>query len=292
MYEGFRKIEVQTSDPQVKITGRVGGKGPALLLLHGNPLTHVTWHLVAPWLARDFTVVATDLRGYGDSSKPKGLPDHSNYTFRRMGQDQVDVMEHLGFREFMIAGHDRGARVGHRLALDYPERILKFASIEIIPTHWQLEKMKWTYAASGYHWFFFAQPYDYPEQLLAGKEEYYIRWKFRKQGEGKFSPETLAEYVRCCTAEHIHGMAEDYRACLALDYPMDDADWKAGKRVTCPLLPLWGEKTHTHKLFNISEAWAPYATNLLPAVKLPSAHYPMEEAPEETYQALHKFFKG
>jgi haloacetate dehalogenase len=292
MFEGFKKFEILTSDPQVKITGRVGGNGPPLLLLHGNPLTHVTWHLIAPRLAQNFTVVCADLRGYGDSSKPKGLPDHSNYTFRRMGQDQFDVMEHLGFREFMVAGHDRGARVAHRMALDQPDRILKFASIEIIPTHWQLEKMQWTYAASGYHWFFFAQPFDFPEQLLAGKEEYYIRWKFRKQGEGKFSPETMAEYIRCCTPEHIHGMSEDYRACLSLDYPMDDADWKAGKRVTCPLLGLWGENAHTHKLLSMAEAWPHYATNVVDIVKLPCAHYPMEEAPEETYQALSRFFKS
>ena len=291
MFEGFRRFEIQTSDPQVKIVGRVGGAGPALLLLHGNPLTHVTWHILAPRLAQDFTVVATDLRGYGDSSKPKGLPDHSNYTFRRMGQDQFDVMDHLGFRDFMIAGHDRGARTAHRMALDQPERILKFASLEITPTHWQLEHMQWTHAANAYHWYFFAQAYDYPEQLLAGKEEFYIRWKLKKQGEGKFSPETLAEYVRCCTPEHIHGMAEDYRACLALDYPMDDADWKAGKRVTCPLLPLRGEIKNTKRSYTLDEAWAPYATNVLPAVRLPSAHYPMEEAPEETYQALHQFFK-
>jgi len=135
MYEGFEKFEIQTTDPEVKIVGRVGGKGPAVLLLHGNPLTHVHWHLVAPRLARHFTVVATDLRGYGDSGKPRGRDDHSNYSFRRMAQDQVDVMAHLGLPSFCVAGHDRGARTAFRMALDHPGKVKKFASFDILPTH-------------------------------------------------------------------------------------------------------------------------------------------------------------
>ncbi|MFO0480914.1 MAG: alpha/beta fold hydrolase, partial [bacterium] len=146
MFEGFREMMVPTSDPDCRIKLRVGGKGPAILLLHGNPLTHVTWYKIAPRLADRYTVVCADLRGYGDSDKPRGLPDHTNYSFRRMGQDMVDVMKVLGFDEFMVAGHDRGARTAHRMALDHPEKVKKFASIEIIPTHWQLNNMKWTYA--------------------------------------------------------------------------------------------------------------------------------------------------
>jgi haloacetate dehalogenase len=292
MFEGFKHVQLQTSDPETKINLRYGGQGPAVLLLHGNPLTHVTWYLIAQRLAKDFTVVCADLRGYGDSSKPRGKPDHSNYSFRRMAQDQVDVMEALGFREFMVAGHDRGARTAHRMALDHPDRVRKFASIEIIPTHWQLTRMKWTYAAHSYHWFFFAQPYDFPETLLAGKEEYYIKRKFAKQGEGKFSPETMAEYIRCCDAAHIHGMSEDYRATLSIDFPMDDADWNAGKRVTCPTLVMWAEKSHTQREFDPREAWPNYATDIKGFKMLPCAHYPMEEAPDETYDALHRFFKA
>ena len=135
MYEGFRRFDIQTTDPQVSIHGVVGGAGPPLLLLHGNPLTHIHWRLIAPRLANEFTVVATDLRGYGDSGKPRGLPDHSNYSFRRMAQDQVDVMRHLGFERFMVAGHDRGARTAYRMALDHPGAVLKFCSIDILPTH-------------------------------------------------------------------------------------------------------------------------------------------------------------
>ena len=136
MFDGFTQTQIQTSDPQVAIHLRYGGQGPPLLLLHGNPLTHVHWHLVAPQLAKHFTVVAADLRGYGDSGKPRGLPDHSNYSFRRMAQDQVEVMEQLGFPRFMVAGHDRGARTAYRMALDHPEKVRKFASIDILPTHY------------------------------------------------------------------------------------------------------------------------------------------------------------
>src|SRR5229473_7289017 len=135
MFDDFTQTQIQTSDPQVAIHLRYGGHGPPLLLLHGNPLTHVHWHLVAPWLAKDFTVVAADLRGYGDSGKPRGLPDHSNYSFRRMAQDQVEVMEHLGFKKFFVAGHDRGARTAFRMALDHPDKVLKFAAFDILPTH-------------------------------------------------------------------------------------------------------------------------------------------------------------
>ena len=182
MFEGFRKFDIQTSDSQVRIHGVVGGSGPPLLLIHGNPLTHVHWHLVAPRLAQHFTVVATDLRGYGDSSKPRGLPDHSNYTFRRMGQDQVDVMAHLGFDKFSVAGHDRGARTAYRMALDNPARVLKFASVDIIPTHFVLTHINREWALNSYHWFFMAQPYDIPEKLLEGKEQYYIEKKLTKMG--------------------------------------------------------------------------------------------------------------
>ncbi|MET0485403.1 MAG: alpha/beta fold hydrolase, partial [Candidatus Rokuibacteriota bacterium] len=166
MYEGFRRFDLRTSDPGVAIHGVIGGAGPPLLLLHGNPLTHIHWRLIAPRLATEFTVVATDLRGYGDSGKPRGLPDHSNYSFRRMAQDQVEVMEQLGFPRFMVAGHDRGARTGYRMALDHPDRVLKLSCIDILPTHhvWTHTSREW--ALNAYHWAFMAQPYDFPEQLL------------------------------------------------------------------------------------------------------------------------------
>ena len=294
MFDSFRTFDVQTSDPQVKIHGVVGGSGPPVLLLHGNPLTHVHWHLVAPRLAERFTVVATDLRGYGDSSKPAGLPDHSSYSFRRMAEDQLAVMAHLGFERFAVAGHDRGARTAYRMALDHPERVLRFASIDIVPTHYALTHISREWALNSYHWFFMAQPYDIPEKLLEGKERYYIDKKLTKMGIGKggFTPETLAEYARCCTPENLHAVCEDYRAGATVDFEMDKADFEAGRRIGCPTLVIWGEQSHTEKMFDPREAWPPYAANIVRFCPLRCGHYPAEQVPDELCNELLNFFGG
>jgi haloacetate dehalogenase len=294
MYEGFSKIEVQTSDPEVKIVGRVGGKGPAVLLIHGNPLTHAHWHLVAPRLAQDFTVVATDLRGYGDSGKPRGREDHSNYSFRRMAQDQVDVMQHLGFKQFFVAGHDRGARTAHRMALDHPDKVRKFASFDILPTHHVLTNITRGWALGSFHWFFMAQPYDIPEKLIEGKEDYYILNKLTRMGIGKggFSKETLAEYARVCTPANIHGVCEDYRAAITVDFEMDRADFEAGRKVACPAAIFWGEKSHTERYFDPRTAWPQYCENIVRIRPLPCGHYPAEQVPDDVYNELSAFFKG
>ncbi len=294
MFEGFKQMQVQTSDPEVKINLRYGGDGPPLLLLHGNPLSHMSWHRYADRLAREFTVVATDLRGYGDSSKPRGTEDHGNYSFRRMAQDQVDVMAHFGFGRFFVAGHDRGARTAHRLALDHPDKALKLAVMDILPSHhvWTHVSKEW--AINSYHWQFMAQPYDFPERLLKGNEEYYIRRKLMKQGLGKggFTEEEIREYVRCCTPENIHGVCEDYRACATIDFEMDKADFEAGRKVKCPTLVLWGEKSHTNKLYDPRATWPKYADNIVRMQALPCGHYPSEQAPEETYAELRGFFRS
>jgi len=294
MYEGFRRFEIQSTDPEVKIVGRVGGKGPAVLLLHGNPLTHVHWHLVAPRLAQDFTVVATDLRGYGDSGKPRGKEDHSNYSFRRMAQDQVDVMAQLGFKEFCVAGHDRGARTAHRMALDHPDKVKKLASFDILPTHHVLSKATWQWALGSFHWFFMAQPYDIPEKLIEGKEDFYILKKLTQMGIGKggFSKETLAEYARVCTPQNIHGVCEDYRAAVTVDMAMDTADFEAGRKVNCPTAVYWGEKSHTEKYYNPRTAWPQYSSNIVRIRSLPCGHYPAEQVPDDVYHELSAFFKG
>lgn len=294
MYEGFERFEIQTTDPEVKIVGRIGGKGPGVLLLHGNPLTHVHWHLVAPRLAKDFTVVATDLRGYGDSGKPRGKDDHSNYSFRRMAQDQVDVMAHLGFKQFCVAGHDRGARTAHRMALDHPDKVLKLATFDILPTHHVLTNITREWALGSFHWFFMAQPYDIPEKLIEGKEDYYIVQKLTRMGIGKggFSKETLAEYARVCTPENIHGVCEDYRAAITVDFDMDKADFEAGRKVKCPAAIYWGEKSHTEKYFGPRKAWPQYCADIRRIRPLPCGHYPAEQVPDDVYGELSAFFRG
>ena len=292
MFEGFTHTQIDTSGARINL--RHGGSGPPLLLLHGNPLTHVMWHKIVPRLAEHFTVVASDLRGYGDSSKPDGGEDHIGYSFRAMAQDQVEVMAALGFDSFYVCGHDRGGRVAHRMALDHPRRVRKVAFLDIVPTHHMLNNIKKQWAVDSYHWFFMAQPYDIPEKLLEGKEQYYIEKKLTKMGIGKggFTPETLAEYARCCTPENLHGVCEDYRAAATLDFEMDKADFEAGRKIQCPTLVTWGEQSHTEKMFNPREAWPLYAANIVKFCPLPCGHYPAEQAPDDTYRELYDFFRA
>jgi haloacetate dehalogenase len=261
--------------------------------LHGNPLTHVMWHKIAPRLAEHFTVVASDLRGYGDSSKPDGGEDHLGYSFRAMAQDQVEVMTALGFDSFHVCGHDRGGRVAHRMALDHSQRVNKVAFLDIVPTHHMLNNIKKQWAVDSYHWFFMAQPYDYPEQMLiAYGLERYIRKKLDKKGVGMsaFTPEALAEYIRCTTPEQIHAVCEDYRATLTLDFDMDIADF-GKRRISCPVLILWGSNSHVGRHFKALEAWAPWCEDLR-GWGLPTGHYPAEHRPDLVYPALWSFFSG
>src|SRR3954467_2327177 len=175
LLEGFRRTSIQTSG--AKIVTTVGGSGPPVLLMHGNPFTHLSWHAVAPELARQFTVVCTDLRGYGDSEKPPGGERHVNYSFRAMAQDQIEVMAALGFKTFAAAGHDRGARVLHRMCLDHPNAVSRAAILDIVPQHYLLTHVSREFATFSYHWFFMIQPYDFPERLMGADAEYFIRKK-------------------------------------------------------------------------------------------------------------------
>jgi haloacetate dehalogenase len=288
MFEGFEARDVDTRGARIHL--RIGGSGPPLLLLHGNPLTHVMWHKVAPWLAEEFTVVAADLRGYGDSSKPPGGGDHIDYSFRVMARDQVEVMRALGFERWRIAGHDRGGRVAHRMALDHPERVEQVAFLDIVPTHHMLSNIRKQWAVDSYHWFFMAQPADYPEKMLeAYGLERYIRKKLDKKGVGLggFTPEALAEYIRCCTPENIHAVCEDYRAAVGIDLEHDEADLHV--KIAMPMLVLWGEKSHVNRSFKPIEAWRERALDVRGRM-LPCGHYPAEQCPQETYEELRRFF--
>jgi haloacetate dehalogenase len=289
MFDGFVQARIDVSGATIHL--RRGGSGPPLLLLHGNPLTHVMWHKIAPRLAEDFAVVATDLRGYGDSSKPDGGPDHSGYSFRAMATDQVEVMAALGFDSFYVCGHDRGARVAHRMALDHPNRVKRVAFLDIVPTHHVLTHISKEWAVDSYHWFFMAQPYDYPEQMLISYGlERYIRRKLDKKGVGMsgFTPEALAEYIRCCTPENVHAVCEDYRAVIGIDLAHDEADLH--RKLAMPALVLWGERSHVHRSFKPIEAWLERASDVRGKM-LRCGHYPAEQLPDETYAELRAFFR-
>ena len=290
LMEGFRRETIVTSGAEINVA--IGGSGPPLLLLHGNPLTHVSWHKIAPALAETFTVVAPDLRGYGDSSKPEGGEDHAAYTFRAMGGDNFEVMEKLGFHRFQVAGHDRGARVGFRMALDRPEAIERLAALDIVPTYNVLTNVTMGWGLESYHWFFMAQKAPFPEKLLTADLDYYIRYKLNKKGVGLeiFTEAAMAEYVRCTTPEQIHAVCEDYRATVTLDLAMDTADY--GKRkISCPVMVIWGSNSHCGRHFEPVKAWSEWADDLR-GFAVPTGHYPAEHRPDLIYPAFWAFFTG
>ena len=221
MFDGFTRSFVDTGEATICV--RHGGSGPPLLLLHGYPQTHVMWHLVAPRLARDFSVVAMDLRGYGDSSKPPTTPDHEPYSKRAMARDAVAVMQHLGFERFAVAGHDRGGRVAYRLALDHPQRVSKIATLDIIPTGEHFRRADMTFGLGYWHWFFLAQPYPLPEKLLSADPGWFLQG--RPNRANVHAPEALDEYLRCFRdPDTIHASCEDYRAGATYDFALDEAD--------------------------------------------------------------------
>jgi haloacetate dehalogenase len=285
MLEGFRTEMVNVGDARIR--ARVGGSGPPLLLLHGSPQTLLMWHLVAPKLTEEFTVVATDLRGYGDSSKQESAPDHEPYSKRAMALDQVAVMKYFGFERFALCGHDRGGRVGYRMALDHPGVVTKLAVLDIVPTWEAFSRADMAFGLSYWHWFFLAQPYDLPERLLAADPEKAL---FRG-GSELFHPDAWEEYVRCLRdPETIHATCEDYRAAATLDYEHDAKDREAGRRITsCPVLALWGRQGFLEGHYDVLDVWRGWAEEVRGRA-LDCGHYIPEEAPEETYAELRAFF--
>lgn len=283
MFEGFAVSRIATSEAEIHV--RHGGAGPPLLLLHGNPQTHAMWHRIAPCLARHFTVVASDLRGYGDSSKPVSTPDHESYSKRAMARDQVEVMTRLGFDRFFVAGHDRGGRCAYRMAIDHPERVAKLAVLDIVPTGEAFRRADMAFALGYWHWFFLAQPFDLPERMiLAQGDDYCLR-----ERRHLFAPEALGEYLRCFRdPAMIHAMCEDYRAGAGIDCRLDERD-RGQRPIACPVLALWGGRGPLNAWYDVLGIWRDWATDVS-GHSLDCGHYLAEEAPEETFAALEAFF--
>lgn len=260
------------------------------MLLHGYPQTHVIWHEVAPRLAEHYHVICPDLRGYGDSSKPEGAPDHYTYSKRAMARDMVEVMESLGHREFLVAGHDRGARVIHRMALDYPDRVRKACVMDIVPTWHMFKTADQYFATAYYHWFFLIQPGGLPEHLIGADPAYYLTEKLKRWSApgAVFAQEAVDEYLRCfSTPECIHASCEDYRAAASIDLEHDEDDM--GRKIQCPLLVLWGSKGFVHSNYDILNVWRDWAEQVQGRA-LDCGHFLPEEAPAEVCEELFRFF--
>lgn len=288
MFEKFERRRIVTRDGEINL--RVGGQGEPLVLLHGYPQTHVMWHGLAPRLAERFTVVCPDLRGYGDSAKPPGGGDHALYSKRAMADDVIETMDQLGLGRFSVAGHDRGARVVHRLCLDHPERVRRACVMDIAPTLTMYRQTDMAFAAAYFHWFYLIQPYDLPERMISADPEGWIRHclgAWGKSGMEVFPPEALAEYVRCFDPAAIHATCEDYRASATIDLEHDAADEEA--RIDCPLLVLWGDKGVVHRTYDVLQVWRRHAEKV-EGRALPCGHFLPEEAPDETLAALEAFF--
>lgn len=283
LFRNFQRRIVKTSGARINLVH--GGEGPPVLMLHGYPETHAMWHKVAPALARDYTVVCPDLRGYGDSSKPRGLPDHSNYSKRAMAQDMVDAMRALGHERFHVVGHDRGGRVGHRLARDHGGRVRSLTVMDISPTLKMYESTTMAFARAYYHWFMLIQPPPLPEKLIGAMGPSYILGRIgRSKGGLKHFPKNVQrEYTRCFNA---HSTCEDYRASATLDLVHDRKDLK--RRLRMPVLALWGKQAVVEKLFDCLADWREVAADVR-GRSLDCGHFLPEEKPKEVLAELRRF---
>jgi haloacetate dehalogenase len=287
LFPGFATRRIATSGAEINLV--TGGSGPPLLLLHGYPQTHAMWHRVAPGLAQRFTVVATDLRGYGDSAKPAGGDRHVAYSKRAMAQDQVEVMAALGHSSFFVAAHDRGARVAHRMALDHPQAVKKLAVLDIVPTRMMYAASDQTFATAYFHWYFLIQPAPFPETLIGANPDFFIKFQMgrRHGGLSVFAADAMSEYLRCFRdPAAIHASCEDYRAAAGIDLEHDSADGE--RKVKSPLLALWGKQGVIELCFDALADWSKAASDVR-GQALDCGHYLAEEKPDEVARLLEDF---
>ena len=287
-FPGFRQQRIETSGATIDLV--TGGSGPPLLLLHGYPQTHVMWRKVAPRLAQDFTVVVPDLRGYGDSSKPPAGTDFAAYSKRALALDQVETMAALGFDKFAVAGHDRGARVTHRLLRDHPDKVTRAASLDIVPTLYRFETIDQKAATGSWHWFFLIQGRGLPERLIGNDTEFFLRHMFGTllRDQGAIEEAAWAEYLRCFqNPETIRATCDEYRAGAAIDLVHDRAD--LAQKIKAPLLILWGTKSGQGSGYDLLKVWRDHADEVS-GHGIDSGHFIPEEKPDEVYAALKAFF--
>ena len=289
-FEGFTLEHRQARDVTFRL--RRGGKGPPLLLLHGNPQTHAMWHRVAPVLAQRFEVICPDLVGYGFTTKPPVSADHAAYSKRAMAADIMALMQGLGHERFAVVGHDRGARVAHRMALDWPDAVQKLCLLDIVPTLHHFESGGMDFAMGYYHWFFLAQPHPKPERMiLRDVEDWFDMHTSREpKGKGFFHPEARADYLAALREPGtVEGICEDYRAAATIDLAHDRASRAAGDKLRCPLLALWGAKGKIATWYDALAIWRDYAAGPVEGGAVASGHYLAEETPEEVLGRLATF---
>ena len=293
MFEGFELQMIDTAEAAIRV--RYGGSGPPVLLLHGHPQTHFMWHAVGARLAEDFTVVAADLRGYGESSKPPTTSDHEPYSKRALARDQVAVMRHLGFERFAVVGHDRGGRVAYRMALDSPERVTRLAVLDILPTGEHFRRADMRFGLGYWHWFFLAQPFDTPERIIGADPRAFFTRAWPRDPSGVphppvyFAAEAVDDYLRCYLQPRtVHATCEDYRAGATYDFNLDEADRTSGHRIACPVLALWAGRGQLPQWYDVLQIWRGWAGDLR-GQPIDSGHYMAEEAPEPTTAALRSF---
>lgn len=275
------------------IAYRIAGQGEPLLLLHGHPQTQAIWHKIAPYLTSQYTVVLADLRGYGDSGKPESDADHYLYSKREMAQDQYELMLALGFKQFSVIAHDRGARVAHRLALDHPQAVKRMVLMDIAPTLSMYQQTNEEFARAYWHWFFLIRPAPLPEALISHDADLYLRSVMgsRSAGMQPFTDEAYADYLRCLQLDGTaRGICEDYRASASIDLQHDQIDLEASRKVQCPLLILWGEQGTVGKCFKPLEEWAKVAEQVT-GEALPCGHYIAEEQPELLLEKVLPFLR-